>query len=445
VEEQVRSDAPRSNLFEGGMIASLLAGNDPAWFPKFLHSLSSIQCQHLVLATLLAHQQRFKSLLLASRELQATFLQPLKVFNPDHSDVDSVIWFKALMYALLKSKADKPRIVAPQFKSAGLTFDEQSKLEESMARNPSVASALGSGAAAEEWSTEPEDANRILSWLISDDLVRRLVAVKAAEVLACICRVSEYRPLVVKHGGVAVMTEKLSKTDTPELKEQAQVALARLCMTADPRDWKYPQVLELGRACYDLIANAGYELYQFEAGIGLTNLLSYSEEVLEDMGSKEDSVMKFFDLIVNSQNERVQLVGVELVCNLCTSSSVVSKIAEGRFFEQLKILSFLINNGSDNIQSAASGALAILSGNEELVNVLERLTDGGDSIVSRLNSENLSPDVELRLASIAANLADMSENEAVKRKMFDEFRILKKRTKDSPQNQRLISLIQAYE
>lgn len=445
VEEQVPQEAPRSNLFEGDMIASLLAGTDAQWFPKFLHSLTAIRCQHLVLATLLAHQQAFKRLLLESRDLQATFLQPLKQFNPDVSDIDSTLWYKSLMYALIKSKADKPRIVAPQFKSAGLTFEEQSKLEESMAQNPNVAAAMGSGASAEEWSTSTDDANKILSWIISDNLIQRLVRVKAAEVVACICRVPEYRPLVVKNGGVSVITEKIAKSDSPELKEQLQVSLARLCMTSDPRIWKYPQVVELGRACFHLIAHAGYELYQFEAGFGLTNLLSLSEEVLEDLGSNEESIGKFFDLIVNSKNEQVQLVGTELVCNMCTSTHVVEKIAEGRYFEQLKIINFLIENASDKIQSAASGALAILSSNEELIPVIQRLTTDGDSVASRLSSENLSPEVELRMASIATNLADMSADESVREKMKDVIRMLQQRTKQSPQNQRLITLIESYE
>jgi hypothetical protein len=447
IEEQVRRDAPRSNLFGGPMIGSLLSEEDPVWFAKFLHSLEGgVRTPHLVIATLLAHQQRFKNLLLNSAELQSAFVRPLKGFEPNATDIDETIWYKSLMYALMKSKQDKPRIVAPQFKSAGFTFSEQTKLEESLAHNPSVASALGSGAAMEEWSTELDDANKILNWFLTESLIKRLVALKAGESLACICRSPEYRPLIIRNGGVAALVDFRSKLpqEQPERKEQIEVALARLCMTTDPRIWRYPQVVELGKACYNLIASAGYELYQYEGGIGLTNLLSSSAEVLENIGGNEESFIKFFELISGSQDERVQSVGVELVCNLCCSPEIVDRIANGRYMEQLKILPFLVNNGSDTIQSAASGAMAILSSNDEVTSVIEKLTSNGDMLSSKLHSENLSPEVELRIASIMSNLIDFTQDESTKIKMTDELKALRERTKDSPENERLISLIQSY-
>jgi hypothetical protein len=407
---------------------------------------SGLRTPHLVVGTLLCHQQRFKQLLLRSPELQTAFLRPLKTFAPNPDDIEMNIWYKSLVFALIKSKQDKPRIVAPQFKSAGLTFEEQLRIEESMSHNPNVASALGSGAAIEEWSTELEDANRILSWLMSDKLIKGLVSSKGAEAIACICRVPEYRPYVVKNGGVAAMLEFMSKMvpEQAERKEQIQVALARLCMTSDPRLWKYPQVLDLGKVCMELLSNAGYELYQYEAGIGLTNLLSTSSDVLEYIGSQEESLVKFFELISGSEDERVQVVGAELVCNLCCSPEVVERIAEGRYKEQLKVLPFLVENGSNEIQSAASGAIAILSSNDNLSSVIENLTSNGNLLSSKLRSENLSPEVELRVASIMSNLVDFCENEATRTAMSDELKSLKKRTKECPENERLLSLIQSY-
>ena len=446
VEDQVRKDAPKSDLFVGPMISSLLTQEDPVWFAKFLHSMEgSLNTQHLVLITLLAHQQRFKQLLLTSPELQVALIRPLKVFTPDQADIDSVLWYKALVYALIKSKQDKPRIIAPQFKSAGFTFTEQSKLEESLSHNPRVASALGSGAAIEEWSTEIEDANKILSWLMGDSFMKSLVSSKAGETLACICRVPEYRALVIKCGGVQTMLDWASRLNNePEKKEQIQVALARLCMNTDPRLWKYPQIVDLSSACYDLICNSDYELYMYEAGFGLTNLLAASPAVVDFIGGKEESLVKFFDLVAGSRDDRVQLVGVELVCNLCCSDEVVSRVADEKYMEQLKILPFLIENGSDHIQSAASGALAILSSNDGLVNVIERLTSNGDMLTSKLHSENLSPDVQLRVASIISNIVDYTDESAIRDKLRNELVELKKQTQDIPENERLLSLIQSY-
>ena len=429
------------------MILSLLSDEDPIWFAKFLHSLEGhINTQHLLIGTLLCHQQRFKKLLLQSSEFQAAFLLPIKTFNPDHSDIDQSIWYKSLVYTLIKSKQDKPRIVSPQFKSAGFTFSEQTRLEESLSHNPNVAAALGHGAVIEEWSTEIEDANKLLSAIISDALIKRLVEVKAGEALACICRCPEYRGIVIKNGGVSAMLDFVGRQmpNQHERTEQVQVALARLCMTTNPALWKYPQVVELGKACFDIVSNAVYELYQYEAGIGLTNLLSSSEEVLDNIGSQEESFIRFFEMLTGSQDERVQLVGTELICNLCCSPYVVDRISNGRYAEQLKVLTFLLQNASDTIQSAASGALAILSSNESLIPVIENVTAGGDMLSSKLHSENLSPDVLLRIASIMSNLADQSLNVATKEKMKQELKELRKRTSECPENERLISLIGSY-
>ena len=446
IEDQVRKDAPRSHLFGGHMMTSLLSDNDPVWFTKYLHSMEGpLTTQHLLLGTLLCHQQRFKQLIVSSHELQGLFLRPIKSFDPDVSDIDQSIWFKSLIYNLIKSKQDKPRIVSPQFKSAGFTFAEQTKLEESLSHNPNVAAALGHGAAIEEWSTEVEDANVLLTIIVSDALIKRLVSVKAGEALACICRITEYRPAVIRNGGATCMLEFANHiSNQPERREQILVAIARLSMTTDPRIWRYPQVIEVGKACFELISNAGYELYQFEAGIGLTNLLSFSEEVIANIGSREDSFIKFIDLVTGSRDERLQLVGTELVCNLCCSPEVVERIANGRYGEQLKILVFLIENGSDTIQSAASGALAILSSNECLIPIIEKITADGDMLVGKLHSENLSAEVELRIASIMSNIIEMDHSESIKQKMTDELRNLRKRTQEIPENERLISLIQSY-
>lgn len=446
VEEHIRKDVPRSHLFGGPMIASLISEQDPLWFPKFLHSFEGrMTTQHLVLVTLLAHQQRFKQLILKSSELQSALMRPISNYEPDQADADSLIWYKSMIHALIKSKDDKPRIVAPQFKSAGYTFAEQTRMEESMARSPNVQAALGSGAAIEEWSTELEDANRILKWVMSDALVKRLVASKAGEALACTCRMNEFRPTVIRNGGVQPMIEAISRLPSePERREQIEVALARLCMTTDPRIWKYPQVLSLASACYDLITSSGYELYMFEGGFGLTNLLSFSPEVLEMIGSKEESLTKVFDLVIGSNDERVQLVGTELVCNLCCSEQVVDRIAQGQYMEQLKVLPFLITNGAEKIQSAASGALAILSSTETAIGVIETLTSHGELLCMKLHSENLSSEVQLRVVSIMSNLAEFSSDDAVRDRMRTELGSLCRRTKPCPENERILSLIQSY-
>jgi hypothetical protein len=448
VEEEVPKDSPPSNLFSGPMMASLMSHSEPEWFSKFLHSLDAMTCQHLMLCTLLCLRHGFKQLLLDSPELQSMFLPPIRQYTPVSTEIDSLIWYKSLMYSLLKSKQDKPRIISPQLKSAGYSFSEQTRLEESIAQNPQMASALGAGQN-EEWSTDVQDANILLGLVVSDTVVKNLVTAKAVEAIACVCRPLEYRNLVVRNGGVQTLIEGCSKAPTSQHKEQLQVALARLCMTTYPHLWKYPQVIELANACFDLISTADYELYQFEGGIGLTNLLSTSQEALDHIGAKENSVASFFELISSSQDERVQLVGAELFCNLCRSETVVKRLSEGGFKDELTLIPFLIENGSEEMQSAASGALAILTSSEDMIPPLKTIIKDGAWLARKVSSTNISQDVELRIASIMSNVIDFTEDSRLRSDLSEEMRELRHRVEsrketDSDESQRLLSIVKSY-
>lgn len=447
VEKEAPKDSPPSHLFDGPMVASLMSQSEPEWFSKFLRSLNAMTCQHLMLCTLLSLRQSFKQILLSSPELQSMFLSPIKLYDPLPTDIDSVIWYKSLMYSLFISKEDKPRIISPQLKSAGYTFSEQTTLEESIARNPQMASALGAGQG-EEWNTSLEDANVIQDLLITEALIEHLVKAKAVEALSCACRQVKYRNLVVRKGGVQAILEGASKTPSREHREQVQVALARLCISIDPHLWKYPQNIDLSNVCFDLVSSADYELYQFEAGIGLTNLLSTSEEVLEHIGSKGNSVSSFFELISASQDERIQLVGAELFCNLCRSETVVQKFIDGAFREQLKLIPFLIEKGSEQMQSASSGALAILSSNEALIPALGEIIADGAWLIQKVSSTDVTEDVELRIASIMSNIIIFSDNSRLISDLSRAMREIKikaeSREQESFQTQRLLSLVQSY-
>jgi hypothetical protein len=436
------------DIFACGIISGLLSG-DGAWFQRFLHSWSNMKSsgcvpQLLMLGTLLSLQPSFKHIILTSLELQSVFLGSLRKYEPSE-DIDEKLWYKSLLYALVKSKSDRPRSVSPQFKSAGFTYSDQLKLEESLKNNPGMASAMGSTLGSDEWTMEEKDADEILKLVMSEDLVRRAVITHATEAICCMSRTAIYRPLIIKKQGVALLLEGVSKATAPELKEQVSVALARLCMTTDPRLWKYPQDVALAKVCLDVISDSSYELYVYEAGVGLINLLSTSSGVLDTVGRNEEAWIKFFDLMTSSSDERILLTAVEIVCNLCMSENVVERIQEGQHFENLKVLSFLLQNSSPNIQLAAGGALAILSANPELGSTLENLFPEGDVLVRVLNDENTSPDLEIRIVSIISCLIDNSSSESTKETLRNSLRMLKKRINQrTGNNERILSIVDVY-
>lgn len=381
-----RATTSVSDLLQGPMIDSLLS-NDPHWISKFksvfqtLNSLITsdpkLGCQVLIIATLLSLQRGFKLLLLKTGDW---FFQPITTLSPS-DDIDCNIWLKNLVFALIKSKEDRPRIIAPQLEAAGLTFADQLKLEEAAAGKEQKVEGTITGPP-EEWTMTGTESEQIIKFLFTSSLlISILVKIKASHVLACLCRLSSFRPLVIQHHGVQVLI------DAPK-EIPIQVALARLCMTTAPHVWNYSQSISLSMACHKLIESNPYELYKFEAAIGLVNLLSFSPEVRDHIAALPTGFSACFDLLTSAIDSRVQLAGAELVCNLCLSEIACNKMSS----ECIKILTFLFQS-SDNEQMrlTTGGALAILSQTIRL-----------DS-KPFLNMSDNSKDIKLRIDTILAN------------------------------------------
>lgn len=210
------------DLFEGPMIGSLLDG-EGIWFSQFLHAMTYIRssqhpAQLLMLATMLCLQHDFKILLLASKDLQSAFLRPLSDFEP-LDDIDSSMWYRSLVFALIKSKADRPRLIAPELKSAGLTYTDQLRLEESITANPELAAGMTSGS--DEWAMELDEANRMLAIVSSEELVRRLVKTQGVEALSCMCRVPACRSVIIKCSGVQTLLDGAGKLQLQKLRSRS--------------------------------------------------------------------------------------------------------------------------------------------------------------------------------------------------------------------------------
>ena len=360
-------DTLKSTKIEGGILGGplvewVMSCGSEDWLTVFVTKKMDLSLDSLVICTLLCMQRAFKLLLLKA-VWKDVFVSVFVGQIPE--DVDCCIWYKNCLFALFKSENDRPRIVSPHFESAGLTFADQLRFEKT------AASQINPGTP-EEWTMTSDEANAILSLFVHKDaptLSKNLVKLKAGNCLACFCRVVEYRPLVIRSHGVDVL---LAAGDVG-----AHVALARLCMTTSPQVWNYSQSVSMGKVCFELIKNSTYDLFKFEAAIGLINLLSFHEEVRDWVAKLPDGWETCFDLL-SSEDTRLQTSGTELICNLCLSPIIVEKIAEGNFAESLKILLLL----SDEFVSAG-GALAILAAQPCLVAIFEEFVS---DLLAKLNN-----------------------------------------------------------
>lgn len=433
-------------VIDGPLVRSLLAG-DSTWLLQYndkLRVFNAIEsdkekCDVLVVTSLLCMQKKFKLLLLENGSFLCLIVNALKSFASD--DVDCRIWYKNCIFALLKSKLDRPRIVSAQLAAAGFTFADQERFEESVAKNPQAASAVGTSTSpTEEWAMDPSETLSLMSALMCEEFVRSLVLVKASESLACISRVSEFRSLVIKMSGVQVMLDGIEKAC--DNAENLRVALARLAMTTPPHVWTYTQAMGIFRSCHHLLVSANYELFKFEAAIGLTNLLSYSADVREGLANLPDGWSACFDLITSSTDSRVQVAGTELICNLCLANGISDQIGNGKHFEHLKVLKFLLESSDDlKLRLSAGGALAILSSRLELVPVIQRLVTSDDfSILESVFDP--SEEVCMRVVSILGSVCEATEDPAVAERLKETLARLKNSRK--VHSEQLAEIISSY-
>jgi len=431
--------SPASISWETELLSNIESGSRE-WIQVYMSQLRSAGVARLspddtisllIVSTLLCFQKIFKHLLLSGNPISILFFKFIKSPKMDFQNIDIKLWYKECMFAFLKCRADKPRIVSDQLAAAGFTFEDQEKFEESIASNRQISTALGTSGGSDEWDIEPEESFKLMSGLgIDDEIVGRLVITKSSSSLACLARIPQYRKYIVKHHGIDVLLDPGVTGD----KEQKSVAIARICMTTDPHAWNYHQSISLAESCYSLIRESAYELYQYEACIGLTNLLSHSDDVREHIARKTDSTTLIFDTFSSTQNEKLQTAIIEVFCNLCVSETTVEVIVDKQLMEPIRILGFIIGvtdgvvkkkttspenppevspeDACESLRSAASGALAILTGYAESYELVEKAI-GADGILQLLtkyiNGDDIqSPDILLRVISILSNVVEFT-------------------------------------
>jgi hypothetical protein len=390
----------------------------------------------LMVSTLLCLQRIFKHLLLSGNPVAFVFYKFLSSPATDMDNIDIRLWYKECMYALGKCQSDKPRKVSAQLAAAGFTFEDQERFEESIAENPEMAKALGSQEPSDEWQISEEESAKILVSVIDDLVVKNLILAKSAPTLACITRVASLRSLVIKHHGVQVLIDSAIAGNHDQ--EQTRVALATLCMSTDPHVWNYHQSISLAEACLWLIKESSYELFQFKGCIGLVNLLSYTDDVRDHIAKKPDMIQILLDTFSSTNNEMLQTGVIEVFCNLCVSEEMVEMIVDRRLMEPIRILGFIMStmstggttgdqassqestcSGGDGLVSAASGALALLTGYEQSYEIVES-TLGCESFISLLDqyigtnerhpAKHHNKDILLRVISILSNAVEFTKN-----------------------------------
>merc|ERR1719203_1003908 len=110
-------------------------------------------------------------------------------------------------------------------------------------------------------------------------------------------------------------------------RDAARGALAQILISTNPTLLQYSEQLDSVRPLVQQLEHR-HELQQFEAAMGLTNLLTVSEE-LRTRAVQGDAWRACRELLF-SENEMVQRAGIEAMCNLTLAPEIIKRFAKGK-------------------------------------------------------------------------------------------------------------------
>merc|ERR1711972_1162796 len=209
-------------------------------------------------------------------------------------DPNLAFLYSSIMYNLCRSREDKQRPKKDQFPFNELGEDDLQALEEFYEKLPAESRPVKNG---EVDSGSAELAAELRDWCVLQS--GAAASVKAASVVSqlakcttsgsarvCnlaaltvqfLCKKTENRRHVVSSGGVRLLLGVVDLEDEVS-RDAARQALAQICISTNPTLFSYREQLDTVRPLVAMLEN-NKELLQFEAAMGLTNLLTLGEEV----------------------------------------------------------------------------------------------------------------------------------------------------------------------
>ncbi|CAE7651832.1 TRMT2A, partial [Symbiodinium sp. CCMP2456] len=385
----------------------------------------------------LAIHGEFKERLIASKKTLGA-LQALAKEEDLGEDPAVGFHFASLVHNLCRSREDRVRIKTGNPMIDELSGEDFKALEEFYERMPAEARPTRSG---EVDPGAPQLAQRFRTWCLERGeaggaalLVAKLcrcvsgsMQTKAliADSLKLLCSDQQERKIVAASGGVRTLlalsnldqeSRDPGRKDAEEgARNAARQALAQILIVMNPQLLQYQEQLDAVRPMLALLEHR-HELLQFEGCLALTNLLSASEE-LRSFALQSGAWSKCKDLLF-SENEEVQRAGLEAMCNLTMAEEVAERFALGKAENELKIFGAFCASEIERQQIAATGALAILSGLDE---VAVRIADCEQCLEGLLRAalESDIPAVELRAVSALVSLRRAEGvNQEVRRAIF---------------------------
>uniref|UniRef100_A0A9J7XCX0 Unc-45 myosin chaperone A n=1 Tax=Cyprinus carpio carpio TaxID=630221 RepID=A0A9J7XCX0_CYPCA len=235
-----------------------------------------------------------------------------------------------------------------------------------------------------------------------------------ARVILALVERQEDRGLVVAQGGGKALLPLVSES-TDQGKIKAAQALAKITITSNP-EIAFPgeRVYEVVRPLVSLLALDCTMLQNFEALMALTNLAGISERLRQKI-IKEKAVPKIEGYMFE-EHDMVRAAATECMCNLALSSEV-QKCYLAPDSDRLKLLVLYSGEDDERLRKAASGTLAMLTG--EMPELCTRIPDTTSHWLEIFQALLLSESQDLRHRGVVIVMNLMQADKSLAEKLME--------------------------
>ncbi|XP_068167149.1 protein unc-45 homolog B isoform X2 [Antennarius striatus] len=248
--------------------------------------------------------------------------------------------------------------------------------------------------------------------------------------------------IVAQGGGKALIPLALEGTEAGKVK--ASHALARIAAISNP-EIAFPgeRVYEVVRPLVSLLHTDRDGIQNFEALRSLTNFAGFSEKLRTKI--VKENALSDIENYMFEEHEQIRQAATECMCNLVSCKEVQNRYLEDGN-DKMKLLVLLCGEDDDNLQTAAAGALAMLTGaQKKLCTKLTQVTTQWLEILQRLCLHD-NPRVQHRGLVLVYNMLDSEDSDLAKKLIESEIlEILSVigKAEDNPQRQEAVDVARA--
>uniref|UniRef100_A0A674PC85 Unc-45 myosin chaperone B n=1 Tax=Takifugu rubripes TaxID=31033 RepID=A0A674PC85_TAKRU len=239
--------------------------------------------------------------------------------------------------------------------------------------------------------------------------------------------------IVAEGGGKALIPLALEGTEAGKVK--ASHALAKIASISNP-EIAFPgeRVYEVIRPLVSLLHTDRDGKQNYEALRGLTNLAGFSEKLRVKI--VKESALPDIESYMFEQHDQLRQAATECMCNLVTCKEVQERfLQDGN--DRLKLLVLLCGEDDEGLQTAAAGALAMLTAVQKKLCTKLTTTLQWLEILQRLCLHH-NPQIQHRGIVIVYNMLNSDDSELAKKliesEMLEILSVIGK-AEDSPKRQ----------